>query len=61
MYRLYYKIKLIITGYILPLTRCAFSLPSKRYSPRIGKMYGSALHPVINDNLSDCSPPHVMT
>ncbi|KAE9545765.1 hypothetical protein AGLY_001308 [Aphis glycines] len=25
--------------------RCAFSLPSKRYSPRIGKMYGSGNHP----------------
>jgi len=58
---MYSKIKFNITGYILPLMRCAFSLPSKRYSPRIGKMYGSALQPVINDNLSDCSPPHVMT
>lgn len=47
---MYNKFKFIITGYIFPFTRCAFSLLSKRYSPRIGKMYGSGLHPVISDN-----------
>lgn len=55
------KFELIITGYILPLMSCDFSLLSKRYSPRIGKMYGSALHPLIKDNWSDCNPPQVMT
>lgn len=44
------KYEFIITGYILPLMRCAFSLPSKRYSPLIGKIYGSGLHPVFKDN-----------